>query len=299
MQRRAAAREPLDEETNLTAIARPLRAAPASSPAPVRATLSDTPLIGVRGVTKRYAGTAGKGVLALQGVDLSVKEGEFVSIVGPSGCGKSTLLRILAGLDEHTEGSVQLGGQTLSGPSRDVGVVFQAANLLPWFTVRQNVELPLRVGGAKATSPAAGRIDALLDVAGLGDFTDRYPYELSGGMQQRAGICRALARDPRTLLMDEPFGALDALTRERMNLELQRIWQASRKTVLLITHSISEAIFLADRVVVMSGRPGRVLCDLPVNIPRPRNFDTIIGDPEYPRLAKEIRGLLNAQGEIE
>lgn len=280
----------------MTAIATSPRVAP--TPAPIRASTSGSTLIGVRNVTKRYPGTSGKGVLALQGVDLAVQEGEFVSIVGPSGCGKSTLLRILAGLDEYTDGTVQLGGQPIAGPSRDVGVVFQAANLLPWFTVRQNVELPLRVGGARAVS-SAGRIDELLAVAGLADFADRYPYELSGGMQQRAGICRALARDPRTLLMDEPFGALDALTRERMNLELQRIWQASRKTVLLITHSISEAIFLADRVVVMSGRPGRVLCDLPVAIPRPRHFDTIIAHPEYPRLAKEIRGLLNAQGDIE
>jgi len=281
----------------MNSIAASPRVSPAPAPAPIRAPTPGSALIGVRNVSKRYPGTSGKSVLALQGVDLAVQEGEFVSIVGPSGCGKSTLLRILAGLDEHTEGSVQLGGQLIAGPSRDVGVVFQAANLLPWFTVRQNVELPLRVGGAKA--PPGDRIDELLAVAGLADFADRYPYELSGGMQQRAGICRALARDPRTLLMDEPFGALDALTRERMNLELQRIWQASRKTVLLITHSISEAIFLADRVVVMSGRPGRVLCDLPVAIPRPRHFDTIIAHPEYPRLAKEIRGLLNAQGDIE
>src|SRR5205085_10986579 len=138
--------------------------------------------------------------------------------------------------------------------------VFQAANLLPWLTVRDNVGLPLRVGGRHQAEP--GRVDALLAMTGLADFAERYPYELSGGMQQRAGICRALVRDPRTLLMDEPFGALDALTRERMNLELQRIWQASGKTVLLITHSISEAIFLADRVVVMSARPGRVLEEL-------------------------------------
>lgn len=261
-------------------------------------------LIEVEGVTKRYAGASGEGVLALQGVDLRIREGEFVSVVGPSGCGKSTLLRILAGLDDHTDGTVRLGGMPIAGPSPDVGVVFQAANLLPWFTVRQNVELPLRVGGAgksgiNSHKGVGERIDRLLEVAGLSDFAGRFPYELSGGMQQRAGICRALARDPRTLLMDEPFGALDALTRERMNLELQRTWQASRKTVLLITHSISEAIFLADRVVVMSGRPGRVLSELPVDIPRPRDFDTIISHPDYPRLAREIRALLDAQGEIE
>jgi NitT/TauT family transport system ATP-binding protein len=159
------------------------------------------------------------------------------------------------------------------------------------------VALPTRVGG-KHGDAAAG-VDGLLAMTGLADFAERYPYELSGGMQQRAGICRALVRNPRTLLMDEPFGALDALTRERMNLELQRIWQANSKTVVLITHSISEAIFLADRVVVMSSRPGRILRDLPVDIPRPRTFDTIISHPEYARLSREIRGLLNAQGEIE
>ncbi|MGE5669625.1 MAG: ABC transporter ATP-binding protein, partial [Betaproteobacteria bacterium] len=155
------------------------------------------------------------------------------------------------------------------------------------------VRLPLRVGGRH--SPNDKRIDDLLAMAGLADFGGRYPYELSGGMQQRAGICRALARNPQILLMDEPFGALDALTRERMNIELQRIWQTHRKTIMLITHSISEAIFLGDRVVVMSARPGRVLADLEVPIPRPRSFDTIVSHADYARLASEIRGLLNAQ----
>src|SRR5262245_6028781 len=233
-------------------------------------------LIRIRDVTKTYAGGA---VHALDRVTLDIAEGEFVCVVGPSGCGKSTLLRMLAGLDDHDDGEITLSGTPVAGPSRQVGVVFQAANLLPWLTVRENIRLPLRVGGRQA--PADGRIDHLLDMAGLGDFAQRYPYELSGGMQQRAGICRALVRDPGILLMDEPFGALDALTRERMNLELQRIWQASGKTVLLITHSISEAIFLADRVVVMSARPGRVLKELPVRIPRPRSNDTIISHPDY------------------
>jgi len=254
------------------------------------------PLIGMRAAAKTYETQTGA-LRALDGVDLDIADGEFVSIVGPSGCGKSTLLRMLAGLDDCEEGELTLEGKRIDGPSRDVGVVFQAANLLPWLTVRQNVELPTRVGGKHA--PGEVRVDDLLEMTGLADFGARYPYELSGGMQQRAGICRALVRNPRTLLMDEPFGALDALTRERMNLELQRIWQANGKTVILITHSISEAIFLADRVVVMSARPGRVLCDLKVDIPRPRGFDTIISHPEYARLAREIRGLLNAQGEIE
>lgn len=255
------------------------------------------PLIEARALGKTYRSAKGPGVHALNGVDLRIADGEFVSVVGPSGCGKSTLLRMIAGLDDTTEGALHLAGRPIDGPSREVGVVFQAANLLPWLTVADNVRLPLRVGGRH--SPAPGRVEELLAMTGLGDFGQRYPYELSGGMQQRAGICRALARDPRILLMDEPFGALDALTRERMNLELQRIWLASGKTILLITHSISEAIFLGDRVVVMSARPGRILADLPVPIARPRALDSIIAHPDYVALSREIRGLLNAQGEVE
>jgi NitT/TauT family transport system ATP-binding protein len=253
----------------------------------------DERLIAIEQVSKTYVSASGAAVHALSRVSLDIGRGEFVCVVGPSGCGKSTLLRLLAGLDTQTEGRLMLDREPLTGPSRKVGVVFQAANLLPWMTVRDNVRLPLRVGGRHA--PAEDRIDRLLAVTGLGDFGDKYPYELSGGMQQRAGICRALARDPEILLMDEPFGALDALTRERLNLELQRIWQENRKTILLITHSISEAIFLADRVIVMSARPGRILSDLSIPIPRPRTFDEIVLHPDYARLAKEVRGLLNAQ----
>src|SRR3954465_3330647 len=250
-------------------------------------------LIAIDQLSKTYVSASGAAVHALSRISLDIRPGEFVCVVGPSGCGKSTLLRLLAGLDGYSEGRLLLDGEPVAGPSRKVGVVFQAANLLPWMTVRDNVRLPLRVGGRHA--PAGDRIARLLAVTGLADFGDKYPYELSGGMQQRAGICRALARDPEILLMDEPFGALDALTRERLNLELQRIWQENRKTILLITHSISEAIFLADRVVVMSARPGRILADLDIAIPRPRTFDEIVLHPEYPKLAREIRGLLNAQ----
>jgi NitT/TauT family transport system ATP-binding protein len=246
-------------------------------------------LIRIQDVSKTYAGG---NIHALDRISIDVSDGEFVCIVGPSGCGKSTLLKMIAGLDDFDDGEIAIGDQAVAGPSRNVGVVFQAANLLPWLTVRENIRLPLRVGGKHA--PAEHRVDQLLDMTGLQEFAKRYPYELSGGMQQRAGICRALVRDPSILLMDEPFGALDALTRERMNLELQRIWQASGKTVLLITHSISEAIFLADRVVVMSARPGRVLKELRIDIPRPRSNDTIIRHPDYADLAKQIRGLLNA-----
>jgi NitT/TauT family transport system ATP-binding protein len=250
-------------------------------------------LIALEDVSKTYATASGGGVHALDDVSLEIRDGEFVCVVGPSGCGKSTLLRLLAGLDSFEQGRLAMDGEPILGPSPRVGVVFQAANLLPWLSVRENVRLPLRVGGRHP--PAEARVDALLEMTGLGDFGKRYPYELSGGMQQRAGICRALARDPEVLLMDEPFGALDALTRERMNLELQRIWQANRKTILLITHSISEAIFLADRVIVMSARPGRILKELSVNIPRPRSFDEIISHPDYKPLAREIRTLLTGQ----
>ena len=253
----------------------------------------DDVLIAIDQLSKTYVSASGAAVHALSRISLDIKPGEFVCVVGPSGCGKSTLLRLLAGLDGYSDGRLLLDGEAVAGPSRKVGVVFQAANLLPWMTVRDNVRLPLRVGGKHA--PAADRIERLLAVTGLGEFGDKYPYELSGGMQQRAGICRALARDPEILLMDEPFGALDALTRERLNLELQRIWQENRKTILLITHSISEAIFLADRVIVMSARPCRILADLHVPIPRPRTFDDIVLHPDYARLAKEVRGLLNAQ----
>lgn len=265
------------------------------SAVPERATTARPvrPLIDIDGASKTYVTASSGRVHALERINLKIAEGEFVCVVGPSGCGKSTLLRMLAGLDDCDGGRMALDGRDVEGPSGKVGVVFQAANLLPWLTVRENVRLPLRVGGRH--EPNDARIDDLLDMAGLADFGGRYPYELSGGMQQRAGICRALARNPQILLMDEPFGALDALTRERMNIELQRIWETHRKTIMLITHSISEAIFLADRVIVMSARPGRVLADLAVPIPRPRSFDTIVSHASYAQLASQVRGLLNAQ----
>jgi NitT/TauT family transport system ATP-binding protein len=250
------------------------------------------PLIVVEGVVKIYSTVAGDSVLALDNVDLTVRDGEFVCLVGPSGCGKTTLLRLLAGLDTADAGKSSLAGKTLNGPSPEVGVVFQQSNLLPWFTVLQNVMLPLRVGGSSRDAAKIAEIHKLLVIAGLEGFENKYPYELSGGMQQRAAIVRALARDPKLLLMDEPFGALDALTRERMNAELQRIWMASGKTVVLITHSIDEAIFLGDRVVVMSPRPGRIVRELVVDLPRPRVAAETFGSPKHVALAREIRTLL-------
>jgi NitT/TauT family transport system ATP-binding protein len=248
-------------------------------------------LIEAKGIVKIYPTVSGEPVLALDQVDMSVEDGEFVCLVGPSGCGKSTLMRLLAGLDRADAGTFSLGGTAIDGPSAEVGVVFQQATLLPWLTVWQNVTLPLRVGGYEIGDREAP-VRELLKIAALQGFENKYPYELSGGMQQRVAIVRALARDPKLLLMDEPFGALDALTREKMNAELQRIWLASRKTVVLITHSIDEAIFLGDRVVVMSPRPGRIVRELKVELPRPRVAAETFGHPEHVKLSREIRALL-------
>ena len=262
------------------------------TPQAVRA--SADALIEANGIVKIYPTVSGEPVLALDRLDLAVRDGEFVCLVGPSGCGKSTLLRLLAGLDRADAGTFMLGNKRIDGPSSEVGVVFQQATLLPWLTVWQNVTVPLRGGGHRIGEREPAVRD-LLGIAGLQGFENKYPYELSGGMQQRVAIVRALVRDPKLLLMDEPFGALDALTREKMNAELQRIWLASRKTVVLITHSIDEAVFLGDRVVVMSARPGRIVRDIPVSMPRPRVAADTFGHPEHVRIAREIRGLLEGQ----
>jgi len=273
------------------AAAEPAAAGAAATSA--RSSSARSALIAVEGVVKIYSTTAGEPVFALDHVDLRIRNGEFVCLVGPSGCGKTTLMRLLAGLDRADAGSASLGGRVLNGPSPEVGVVFQHSNLLPWFTVWQNVMLPLRVGGGKSVGGREKALRDLLGIAGLMGFENKYPYELSGGMQQRVAIVRALARDPKLLLMDEPFGALDALTRERMNAELQRIWMASGKTVVLITHSIDEAIFLGDRVVVMSPRPGRIVRDFAVDVRRPRVAAETFGSPQHVALAREIRTLLD------
>lgn len=218
--------------------------------------------------------TAQGELLALDGVGLTVQEAEFVAIVGPSGCGKSTLLRILGGLLEPTEGRVELNGQPPTSPQHHVGYVFQNVNLMPWRTVLRNVTLPLELSGmprARA-EPQARELIALVDLA---DFEQVYPRELSGGMAQRVGIARALAGQPDVLLLDEPFGSLDAMSREQMNLELLRIWQAQRVTAVLVTHALQEAIFLADRVVVMSNRPGRIRTEVTVDLPRPRTLEVM------------------------
>ena len=253
-------------------------------------------VIAVRNLAKRYETRAGP-VLALEGIDFSVAEGEFVAVVGPSGCGKSTLLKILAGLLPKSTGDALLRGVPITRPRRDIGVVFQSPVLFPWRTVLDNVLLPVDVQRLGRDRMAKVARD-LLTLVGLQGFEDRYPWELSGGMQQRVAIVRALIHDPVILLMDEPFGALDAMTREAMNLELQRIWMTRRKTVLFITHSISEAVFLADRVLVMTARPGRIMDKLEIDIPRPRSLD-VVNTPAFGSYAHRVRSCLNATGGLE
>ena len=249
-------------------------------------------LIQLDGVSKIFRTTSGGTVRALERVDLTIGASEFIAIVGPSGCGKTTLLRIIAGLEAGFGGTFRLAGEKVNGPSRDIGIVFQDATLLPWRTVLNNVLLPAQVlRMSEASAKAAAH--RLLDLVGLKGFEDKYPHELSGGMRQRVAIARALVHDPAVLLMDEPFGSLDALTRENMGLELLKIWDAARKTVFLITHSISEAVFLSDRVIVLSPRPGRILAEIAIDLPRPRNLD-LLSDEAFGIYTRRIRRVLDA-----
>jgi NitT/TauT family transport system ATP-binding protein len=250
-------------------------------PGPVALAVDDVSMVFVRGDTS---------VHALDHISLEVRDGEFIAVVGPSGCGKSTLLKLVTGLRPPTGGRLLVYGREVTKPRGDVGIVFQSPVLLPWRTILENVALPidvLKLDGARGRE----RARELLGLVGLAGFENSYPNELSGGMQQRAAIARALVYDAPLLLMDEPFGALDAMTREQMNLELQRIWSASGKTVVFITHSIPEAVFLADRVAVMSARPGRVLEVLENPSPRMRSLDDML-QPEFGMLVREIRKLL-------
>jgi NitT/TauT family transport system ATP-binding protein len=257
---------------------------------------SAQPVIAVKRLSKSYAGRA-ESVLALDTIDFAVGEGEFIAVVGPSGCGKTTLLKILAGLIPPSAGEAVLRGMPIVGPRRDIGVVFQAPVLFPWRSVLDNVLLPADVQRLDRARHAQLAME-LLALVGLAGFEQRYPWELSGGMQQRVAIVRALIHDPALLLMDEPFGALDAMTREQMNLELQRIWLERRKTVVFITHSIPEAVFLADRVLVMTPRPGRIAETLAVGLPRPRGLD-VMNTPEFGAHVGRIRGHFSAQGGID
>jgi NitT/TauT family transport system ATP-binding protein len=254
---------------------------------------SGQPIVSARGVTKRF-GTGDGAVVALEDVTLDISQGDFVSLIGPSGCGKSTLLRTVADLIPPTEGEVLVGGRSAHDArlARDYGMVFQKATLFNWRSVKRNVELPLEILG-RSREDRSRRAMEMLELVDLHEFAKKRPFQLSGGMQQRVAIARALAFEPSLLLMDEPFGALDEITRERLNDELLRIWKRTGTTVIFVTHSIPEAVFLSNRIVVMSPRPGRVLAEIAVDLPYPRDEDTR-EHPRYFELVTEVRETLRA-----
>lgn len=244
-------------------------------------------MLSIRGVSKSFgAATASKATLALQATDLEVKQNDFVTILGPSGCGKSTLLRIVAGLEQQTSGDVMLGGKPVSGPGPDRGMVFQSYTLFPWLTVKQNICFGLREKNCSDKEQDAVA-DRYIAQVGLRGFENHFPKQLSGGMQQRTAIARALANDPKILLMDEPFGALDHQTRELMQELLLGIWERDKKTVLFVTHDIDESIFMGSRVVVMSARPGRIKLDRAIHLEHPRHY-SIKTSPEFAALKGEL-----------
>jgi NitT/TauT family transport system ATP-binding protein len=250
-------------------------------------------VVSLKGVSKEFG--AG-GVKALEGIGLEIAEGEFISLIGPSGCGKSTLLRIIGDLIQPTGGEAVVNGKSAHQArlDRDYGIVFQDAVLFDWRTVAKNIGLPLEMMGWDRRERTE-RVKQMVDLVELTGFESHHPWQLSGGMQQRVSIARALSFDPPLLLMDEPFGALDEMTRERLNLELLRIWEASGSTVVFVTHSISEAVFLSTRVVVMSARPGRIVGIVDVDLPQPRNIDTREG-PRFAELIRDVRQLLRRGG---
>ena len=246
-------------------------------------------LIVVENVGRIFRGGA-KTVHALEGASFTVHEGSFVSLVGPSGCGKSTLLKIASGLLPATSGRVLVDGRSVSGPLENVGMVFQSPVLLKWRSVLGNVLLPVEFAGLDQAKYVE-KAKSLIRLVGLQGFEEMPPYELSGGMQQRVSLCRALVTDPQILLMDEPFGALDAMTRDELDVELLRIWGEKKMTVVFVTHNIQEAVFLSDSVVVMSPRPGRVIRELAIDLPRPRTIE-LMSSPEFGRYTLEIRSML-------
>ncbi|MGQ0563720.1 MAG: ABC transporter ATP-binding protein [Gemmobacter sp.] len=250
------------------------------------------PVYEIEGLSKTYARNS---LVALTDVNLTLRAGEFVSVIGSSGCGKSTLLKIMAGLLPPTEGAVMLEGEPVMGPRDDIGMMFQQATLLPWKTTLENIVLPvsIRQGGA-AVKVARERALKLLQLVGLGDFAHVYPGELSGGMAQRASICRMLISEPAVLLLDEPFSALDELTRDFMNMELQRICAETHATAFLVTHSLAEAVILSDRILVMKPRPGRIVEEVVIDLPRPRDLE-MINTPEFGRIVAHIRDLLGKE----
>lgn len=244
--------------------------------------MPDNPILAAEAISHTY-----DRLHVLDNITLKLSRESFVCLVGPSGCGKSTLLRILAGLLDPTNGQILLDSQPITRAQRRIGIVFQQANLMPWRSVQANLALPLELAGVPGPERQS-RTDAMLELTGLTGFAHAYPGSLSGGMAQRVAIGRALIHNPEVLLLDEPFGALDALTREQMSEELLRIWAKYRKTVLMVTHSIPEAVLLADRVLVMSPRPGRLICDLPVPLSRPRSLD-LLHRPDFVALTERLR----------
>ena len=251
--------------------------------------------VSIKGISKQFKG----GTTALQDIELEIEHGEFISLIGPSGCGKSTLLRIIGDLIEPSSGEIQVNGKAARQARRDhdYGIVFQDAVLYEWRTVARNIALPLELAGWERTRRQK-RVDEMLELVELQGFGDHHPWQLSGGMQQRVSIARALSFDPALLLMDEPFGALDEMTRERLNAELLRIWQASESTIVFVTHSIAEAVFLSTRVVVLSPRPGRIAGAVGVDLPQPRTNDTR-EDTRFFELVTEVRELLRGVGAEE
>jgi NitT/TauT family transport system ATP-binding protein len=251
-------------------------------------------VVQIKDVTKRFDETT-----ALQGIDLTIEEGEFISLIGPSGCGKSTLLRIIGDLIQPTSGTAQVNGKPARQAriDRDYGIVFQDAVLYDWRTVAKNIALPLELARWDRKRRAA-KVHEMMSLVELGGFENHYPWQLSGGMQQRVAIARALSFDPSLLLMDEPFGALDEMTRERLNMELLRIWEASGSTVVFVTHSIAEAVFLSTRVVVMSPRPGRISNVITVDLPQPRTATTR-EEPRFFELVTDVREALHLGHDME
>jgi NitT/TauT family transport system ATP-binding protein len=257
----------------------------------VRRASGEPAAIEIAGVGVTYGVGHAEAVTALEGIDLTIPGAAFVSLVGPSGCGKTTLLKVVADLMTPTRGRLSVGGAAPAELRRQgrIGLVFQQANLMPWLTVRQNIRLlcELVAGRGEKVSPADHDIDELIETVGLRGFADKRPHQLSGGMQQRTALARALALDPAVLLMDEPFAALDEITRDRMAFELMRIWQLYRKTVLFVTHSLAEAVFLSDRVVLMSARPGRIHRVFDIDLARPRDRDTRLSD-RFHQIVSEV-----------
>jgi NitT/TauT family transport system ATP-binding protein len=255
-------------------------------------TTQTSPLVQATGVTKRF-GSGDKEMVALSGLNLEVREGEFLSLLGPSGCGKSTALNIMGGLLKATEGTVTFGGEAITEPSRQIGMMFQQAVMFPWRTTLDNVLLPVEIFGESKKEYKA-KAEELLDMVGISEFAGSYPWQLSGGMQQRAALCRVLLHDPKLLLLDEPFGALDEFTRETMNQELLRLQAYAGSTAVLVTHNIAEAVFMSDRIAVMSARPGRLVGILEVPFDRPRR-PALQTTSDFVKLVAEARQMLELQ----